>query len=298
MRGFLLGAAYLAVAILSGSLLAWAVHDLLPYTHEKVLSRSVLLFAALGLVPLWRLLGLNRETIGLVGFRGAEMVRSFLVGLLVIAPVVLFFWVVGYRMLVPEDQLAEINIAATIGIVFGSAVLVGLFEEVLFRGVVLAAIEIRWGFWAAAGGSSFVYALVHFLDVDMVLAPSWYAGFVYLGQSMASLAQPAGYWDSFVSLFLLGILFCVVRSKLSLWWCIGFHAAWVFAIRIQSAVTDRDPVNPFLPIISDYDHFVGHLVSGWLLFLLVVMHLNELRRSNSTGPPASVTQRLWVRGER
>ena len=74
-----------------GSLFAWATHGWLPFEYEKVLSRSILIFAALGLVPLWRLLGLTPAGIGLDGFSSREWLGAFGLGLLLIGPVVLFF---------------------------------------------------------------------------------------------------------------------------------------------------------------------------------------------------------------
>jgi hypothetical protein len=91
VRGSFLTGLYLISAVMLGSLFAWATHGWLPFEYEKVLSRSILIFAALGLVPLWRLLGLTPAGIGLDGFSSREWLGAFGLGLLLIGPVVLFF---------------------------------------------------------------------------------------------------------------------------------------------------------------------------------------------------------------
>ena len=55
---------------------AWLVADSLDYPYLKILSRAVLLFAALGLIPLWRSAGLSARAIGLTPMR----VRDALAG--------------------------------------------------------------------------------------------------------------------------------------------------------------------------------------------------------------------------
>jgi membrane protease YdiL (CAAX protease family) len=281
VRGTVFGSAYLVGAVLLGSLFAWFASGWLPYEYEKVLSRSVLLFAGIGLVPLWRLLGLSRMRIGLADFSARACIHSFAIGLISIAPIVLFFWVVGFRMLVPDAQFAEINLLTTAVVIFVSASLVALFEETLFRGVLFAALASRAGVAVSIVTSSLIYAAVHFLAVDAAdISSSWYAGFVYLAASTEGLAAPELYWDSFLSLFLLGVFLCLIRRQLDLWWCIGLHAGWVCVIRMQSAITDRDPINPFLFAIGDYDNFTGHLVSVWLVFLMLLLHLGNRHRDN------------------
>jgi len=278
VRGSFLTGLYLISAVMLGSLFAWATHGWLPFEYEKVLSRSILIFAALGLVPLWRLLGLTPAGIGLDGFSSREWLGAFGLGLLLIGPVVLFFWVVEYRVLIPDAQFARTNLFAVMAVGVVSSILVALFEETLFRGVLYTALDRRWGNVGAVLVSSFAYAIVHFIEVDPAsVTVSWHAGFVYLFASLNGLAEPSSYWDSFVSLFLLGVFLCYVRNRSSLWWCIGL---WVFAIRIQSAITDRDIENPFLFAVGDYDNFTGHLVSVWLLFLLLVLNLRDRIRES------------------
>ncbi len=126
---------------------------------------------------------------------------------------------------------------------------------------------------------------MHFLDADRITddGHTWYAGFAHVWTAFAGLAEPARFVDSFLALFLLGVLLCQVRARMGLWWCIGLHAAWVFSIRVYKELTVRDIVNPYQSWVGDYDNFVGHLVSVWVLFLFVLMSLYRSHRKELAG---------------
>lgn len=129
--------------------------------------------------------------------------------------------------------------------------------------------------------ASVIYAGVHFLDGEGSVPEqvTWYSGYEIVLSAFSPLLDPASYWDGFVALFLLGMLFCLVREKLSLWWCIGLHAAFVFAIRMFKELTVRDGYSAYQVWVSSYDNFVGHLVSIWLIFVFVVMVLYQQARA-------------------
>ena len=280
MRGVFFASLYLTGAVLLGSLLAWATHDWMPVAYETVLSRSILLFAAIGLWLLWRWLGYSPADIGLDNFAQTHLLVSFAEGLLLILPIVIFFWAVGFRVRIPEEQFVLLNLGSTVPLFLASGALVALFEESLFRGVLFTAFNDRFGVLFAVVGSSVAYAAVHFLAVDATeISPSWYSGFTYLFASVAGLAEPIAYWDSFVSLFLLGVLLCLIRRQFGLFACMGLHAAWVFVIRLQSEISDRDIVNPYAGLVGQYDNFTGHLVSVWLLLLVFGLVMQSRSRA-------------------
>ena len=67
---------------------------------------------------------------------------------------------------VPEQQvvaqLADAGGVETVGLLAGVAVLAPLWEEVVFRGLLFAALARRFGFWPAALLSSALFAALHF----------------------------------------------------------------------------------------------------------------------------------------
>ena len=266
---------YLFSAASAGSVLAWLLVDVLAYDYVKILSRGVLLFAALGLVPLWRAAGLTAQSIGLSPAQPRHMAAAYPVGVALVLPLILFFMVVQFRVLDDRVDYAGLEIWQFVVVALFSSLLVGLFEETLFRGVLFSVLRRAAGFGLSASVVGFLYAAVHFLarDGSVPGEVAWYTGYSYVLSAFTGLSQPGGFWDGFLSLFLLGLLFCWVREKLGLWWCIGLHAAWVFAIRLFKELTVRDIYNPYQVLVSSYDNFVGHLVSIWLIFLFVLAAL-------------------------
>jgi membrane protease YdiL (CAAX protease family) len=86
----------------------------------------------------------------------------------------------------------------------------GVFEELLFRGVLFRSVESIFGSWVGIVVSSLVFGLVHMLNPDATLG-----GAVYI-------CIEAG--------LLLAAAYLVTRR---LWICMGFHMAWNY---FQSAV--------------------------------------------------------------
>ena len=268
---------YLFLASTSASILAWLLVDVLAYPYEKIFSRALLLFTALGLVPLWRVAGLNAADVGLKPARWAHLFWAYPIGLLLVLPLVLVFFVVGYRVFDDRIVYASSHFVQFVLTAVVSGLLVGLFEETLFRGVMLCALRKVTKFVPAMVISSLLYASVHFLRQDSLMSDShsWYSGYAHVLQAFTGFAQLTEIWDSFAALFLLGLLFCWVRQYVSLWACVGLHAAWVFAIRIFKEITVRDIVNPYQVLVGSYDNFVGILVAIWLVFIFVVITLRN-----------------------
>jgi len=282
LKALALVGVYLLAAVTAGSVLAWSLYGLVDHSYYKILSRAVLLFAALGLVPMWRIAGLSAVSIGLLPVHFLGLLKTYSIGLVVILPPAMFFVVVGFRVLDPRLDFSGLDLWRELLLAITSGLLVGVFEESLFRGVLFGFLRRTGGFILSASLVGVLYASVHFLQVanESAGAVYWYTGYGYVGQAFAGLADPGGYWDAFLALFLLGLLFCWVREQYGLWWCIGLHAGLVCAIRMFKVLTVRDIYNPYKILASDYDNFVGILVAIWLIFLFVVI---ALYRSHQKG---------------
>ncbi|WP_229704392.1 CPBP family intramembrane glutamic endopeptidase [Gemmobacter aquaticus] len=97
----------------------------------------------------------------------------------------------------------------------------GVFEELLFRGVLFRSVEAIFGSWVGILVSSLVFGLLHLLNPDATLG-----GAIYI-------SIEAG--------LLLAAAYLVTRR---LWICMGFHMAWnyfqsaVFSGVVSGAVSD------------------------------------------------------------
>lgn len=123
--------------------------------------------------------------------------------------------------------------------------LVGLFEEFLFRGYTLFALGRGIGFWPAA----------------MVLSLSF--GFVHLGNE-------GEHWTGALAAAWIALLFCLtLRRTGSLWFAVGFHAAWDWGESFFYSVPDSGLPAP------------GHLMNSSL-------HGAVWLTGGSVGPEGSV----------
>ena len=226
---------------------------------------------------MWRIAGLTASGIDLMPLQWRSLLQVYPLGVLMMLPLMLFFLVVQFRVIDDRVDYAGLEIWRLVVVAVASGVLVAVFEETLFRGVLFGVLRRAGSYALAASVVSILYASVHFLarDGGLVDTVAWYTGYGFVLGAFAGLADPSGYWDAFLALFLLSLLLCWVRENYGLWWCIGLHAAWVFAIRLFKELTVRDIYSPYASWVSSYDNFVGHLVSVWLIFIFVVLALSR-----------------------
>ena len=124
-------------------------------------------------------------------------------------------------------------------------VLVALFEEFLFRGYFQAVLTERAGFWSTAILGSIMFGAVH------------------LGNKGEGIIGALG-------AALIGLFFCLtLRRTGTLWFAVGFHAAWDWGETFLYGVPDSATVEP------------GH-------FLSPSIHDNRWLTGGSVGPEASV----------
>src|SRR6201987_1897474 len=134
--------------------------------------------------------------------------------------------------------------------------LVGLFEDFLFRGYLLFTITPSLGFWPAAGIMSFAFGAIHLMNTGEGFVGAFSAAFI-------------------------GLFFCLtLRRTGTLWFAVGFHAAWDWGQSYLCGVADSGTTEP------------GHLLSP-------SFHGPTWLTGGSVGPEASalcflLVLALWV----
>jgi len=286
IRPLLIVLGFLSLILMISSLFSWLVVDELTFSYDRIFSRSVLFLIATSLVPLWRIAGLDAHCVGLQRPSARSLLRWFVAAAIVALPVVLFFFVTGFRVRDTTVVFASSLFLLLLLKLFVSSWLVGFFEEVLFRGVMFAAAKSTL---IAAISTSALYASVHFIESPdmMIVKVGAFTGFVYVWEAFSGLADIASDLGSFATLFLIGLMLCWVRTRYGLWACVAIHASWVFVIRTVKESTVRDIVNPFAGWVGSYDNFVGPMVFFWLVFIVVMIHLSVQHKSRQQGFPAS-----------
>ncbi len=138
--------------------------------------------------------------------------------------------------------------------------LVGLFEEFLLRGYTQFTLARGIGFWPAAALLSTAFGASH-------------------------LKNPGEAWTGALAAGFIGLFFCfTLRRTGSLWFAVGFHAAWDWGESFFYSVPDSGQVSP------------GHLLSS-------SFHGSRWITGGSVGPEGSllcfvVIAVLWVGFER
>lgn len=140
------------------------------------------------------------------GYRGraraARLLWGMAWGFAAISAFVLLLWKLGYLALEGRDSHSGMA-AAQYAVAWGAAfLLAGLFEESVLRGYAQFTMTRGIGFWWGAILLSLLF------------------GFTHRGNPGES---PAGLW----AVCAVGLVFCLsLWYTGSLWWAVGFHAAW------------------------------------------------------------------------
>ena len=288
MKASLAFALYVAAAFLVPAVLAWPLHAGLAAVgltipFERLVFR---LMEACALVGLWPLLAvLGRRGAAAWGFGAPRFWRSLLFGLvagvaMMAAPVAVLV-ATGVRVPDPAVTLDLHAAARWAPLVLAGALAVAVVEEVWFRGALFTALRSA-GSVPAAGVTSLLYALVHFIRPDVHLPPgggSWGAGFEAVAGSFDRLGSIA-IRDSFLALCVAGAFLAWRRIETGgVAECIGIHAGWVIVIAVTRQVTVLDPRAAGAPLVGGYDGVIGLLVAVWLVAVMLAWRAATRRRA-------------------
>jgi membrane protease YdiL (CAAX protease family) len=162
--------------------------------------------------------------------------------------------------------------AKKIGIAFGLALLIGLVEESVFRGLLLTSLRKYLSAFSAVLISSVYYAGLHFLDSKSPVSEatlSLNGSFQLLGEAYHNVFAMQDV-TAFAALCVVGLFLGLLRLRgdVNLALCIGCHTGWVTLIRMSKSTMSVDLNTPYSLLVSPYDGVIGVLVAVWLLFVL------------------------------
>jgi phospholipase C len=176
--------------------------------------------------------------------RGVRFFSGLVWGFIALSALVLSLWKLGYLDLTGIDLhgASALRYAAEWGVMF---LLVGLFEESIMRGYLQFAFTRGVGFWWGALVMSFLFGFGHGHNP---------------GESPIGLVAAGA----------IGLVFCLsLWYTGSLWWAVGFHAAWDWAESYFYGTADSGLIVK--------GHFLGEHPAGPLLW-----------SGGTTGPEGSV----------
>jgi len=211
----------------------------------RYLHRSLLFFAIAGLWPFLRSAGLTSwRAVGLVKPAGnwRKLLAGVAIGFASLACVALLAIASGTRMV--KGELTRSVLLSSIVSASFTAVVVGLLEELLFRGGIFGALRKASHWTVALVVSSALYALVHFFN-EKPASPAeitWFSGLDLLPSMLHGLVEVEKLIPGVFTLLLAGMILALAYQRTgNLYLSIGLHAGWIFWLRFYGAITIANP---------------------------------------------------------
>ena len=170
--------------------------------------------------------------------------------------------------------------------VVGGAVVLGLLEEIFFRGWLFERVRSRWSTVATALLLALIFGSLHAFRAsdaprDLVAGPA--AAVSTMGAWARNLVDVTDFGPSFLALVLLSLVLTAAYLRFAtLWFGVGFHGGASMFMNLNSALTDRDVERNWLGSKWLYDGVVG-----WVLLaaLLALLWPRRTRNAASRPPP-------------
>jgi membrane protease YdiL (CAAX protease family) len=240
------------------------------FKFSRVYNRVFEVLLVVAILLGWRRLDLgNAKQIGLRHPRWArDLGTGLLAGVLGVGTGVLACWLGGAMVPALRFAVPKTIWKAAAGML--GAVLVGVGEEALFRGVLLRRFTTDLGRPAGILLSTAIYAIVHALRPGGSREVYPWAGVDRTLALFELLGRP-GVAPGVLGLFGLGLILVLARQRTgSLWTSIGIHAAWVTVFRVGRLFFDIRSTPAWL-IGPGWPPLVGGV--GGLLALMVTLGL-------------------------
>lgn len=241
---------------------------------RKLMIRLSQIMLLLSIFPISKWLHLNAKTLGYAPFKGMfkQFWRGFGLSLLILLPVFLTLNSLGVHSFDMTKVWTISWFLKKMGVAFSLALLIGIVEESVFRGLLLTSLKKYLSAFSAILISAIYYAGLHFLDSKSPITEetlSLLNGFKLLREAYHNVfAMPEP--TAFLALCAVGLFlgFLRLRGEMNLATCIGCHAGWVFQIRMSKSTSIVDFHSPYSFLVSHYDGVIGLFVAGWLLIVL------------------------------
>ena len=221
-----------------------SLENLRDVEFERVASRCVLIVLILSSVPVFRRAGM-RDWRGIGFLPDRNWWKLAGLGLLIgsAATAGIFFggWALGTYEI--RETLEHGAIEKSV-VYFVGALLVGVIEEGLFRGMFFGALRRSIGFWGGVVIASLIYSAVHFAkprpSVGTVYG-HWYSGLDLIPHMFNTVDLGPRFFPLALTLFFLGMGFCAFYQRTgSLYFSIGLHAGFVWLMRIGGYFFERN----------------------------------------------------------
>ncbi len=262
----------LLLSYLIGSILAYPLFEYfnnpLEHPFHKLARHCTLLCGLIFSFLLLRFLKLNKDkvfgfNIGIRNFLN-QLLAGFLIGIFILIIVESLLLLCSIHIFDQSYNFSIENILKLVlkGLITG--LIVGLLEEILFRGTIYKSIEKDYSAITVIIITALIYSAVHFIKYPVVNDTTnitWLTGPTLLPEAFASLFT-LEIWDTFLTLFLLGILLAIFRARYStIAYCIGIHAGIVMMLKVSRKLTNYNPETQLEFLVNNTDRQMGILAA-------------------------------------
>ncbi len=265
---------FLMLGVLALSVfLAPVLFDILPFKFERIFNRLIMIFTiALAVWAVWsRQLSFPTESLRWKGFGWAGFISAFAAGFLTLISI--SFLKMGFGIVSLEFSLNSPEAwAQRIGMSLLSALVIGIIEEVFFRGFIFSMLQkkMAWPMLPCILVTNVFYSLIHFTGgKKMFIGPD-----PDFKDSMKLLAAPFQNlmdWQMVLpgafGLFIFGVILTLLFMRTgSLYPCIGLHAGCVFFLKMDGVLIRHEDRAP-LWVFGGGQNYDGLL--GWTALLIL-----------------------------
>ena len=256
-------------------------------SFRTIVKKSSQIFLVLSIFPLMHYLKISRFDLGLAPKAAffKQLWQGVGLGFVTLMPVFIALYLLGINVIDESKPWAIAWVSSKLAGELLLALLISLFEEPVFRGILLAGLCKRFSTVAAIAISAFYYASLHFLDTKTQIPLTeihLFSGFSLLGEAFGNLLNPK-ISSAFLALLMVGIFLGVLRTQInaSLGLCIGCHACWVWLIKLNKICFNTNPQSDYLFLVSSYDGVIGPLVTAWLAMALFGYYVYRRKKLNT-----------------
>jgi len=241
---------------------------------RRLISKTSQVLLILSIYPIMKKLKHRASDLGFVPFKAfiKQMSLGIILGIFTLLPILYLSYSLDITILKNNIPWSLEQTLINLLITFLLALLISLLEEPMFRGILITAYIKRLGISYAILISSFYYAILHFIKAkSSITFPEvrFSDTFSLVLEAFSNLFDPA-HLGALWALLMVGIFLAVMRThlKLSLAWCIGCHAAWVWQIKMAHRLVKTNPDSNLTFLLSPYDGVIGPMVALWLSLII------------------------------
>ena len=243
------------------------------FALNKAIKYGAILLCIIFIFPTLKLKRLyNRSLIGFTEPKKEFILntfKGFFISIILSIPLIFLFLFLDMRNL-NNTQIFFDGFLTTIIFTILISYLISFIEESFFRGILIQKNKSILQTTYIILFSGAVYSLFHFIKIPLILDEEifWNTGLIEIFNVFSNFYNLVSI-DAAITLLVFGTLLGFIRIKtMSISYCIGIHAGFVFVIKVFRQNTNVNFDSEYNSLLSSYDHFTGHLSTLWIILVL------------------------------